>query len=362
MKQTNYLNFKNHHIYVGIDVHHKSWAVSIHTQNVFHARFIQDPKPEILANYLKANFPGGIYHTVYEAGFSGFWIDQELKAKGINNIVINPADVPTTNKERDRKSDKVDSFKLSKSLRNGELEGIYVHDKETYANRALIRTRETLVQDQTRIKNRIKGLMKFFGIEISEEQVKTHWSKKYIEVLENIEINEGAKISLKMYLEQLKAQRNILSETMKAIRKLSLEEKYKDDVKYLTSIPGISTLSAMIMILEIGDINRFKNLDKFLSYIGLIPSEHSSGESENKRHMTRRGNSLLRKIVVEGSWTAIRKDSGLQLSFENICKRKRKSQAIITIARKYSSRIMHVLKNKEVYKYTRVKTEFKNLN
>lgn len=356
MKQINYLNFKNHHIYVGLDVHHKSWVVSIHTEKIFHDTFTQDPKPEILVNYLKRNFPGGIYHSVYEAGFSGFWIHEQLKANGIESIVINPADVPTTNKERDRKTDKVDSLKLSRSLRNGELEGIYVHNKSNYEDRTLIRARESLVKDQTRIKNRIKGLMKFFGVEITTEQVKTHWSRKFIELLENVEtINSGAKVSLNMYLEQLKSQRKIISDTTREIRKLSMNDIYKEDIKYLTSIPGISILSAMTILTETGDITRFNNTDKFLSYIGLIPSEHSSGEKENRRYMTRRGNSSLRKIIVESSWTAVRKDPGLLMSFNKICKRHTKSRAIITIAKKYAIRIMHVLKQKEEYKFLSVK-------
>ncbi len=356
MKQINYLNFKNHHIYVGIDVHHKSWVVSIQTEKIFHDTFSQDPKPATLINYLERNFPGGVYHCVYEAGFSGFWIYEDLKAAGMDCMVINPADVPTTNKERDRKTDKVDSLKLSRSLRNGELEGIHVHTKENYEDRALTRARESLVKDQTRIKNRIKGLMKFFGIEITEEQVKTHWSKKFIELLENIEtINSGAKISLNRYLEQLKCQRKLISDITRDIRKLSLSEKYREEVKYLSSVPGISTLSAMIFLLEIGNINRFKTLDKLLSYIGLIPSEHSSGEKENRKYMTRRGNSLLRKIIVESSWTAVRKDPGLLMSFNRICKRKRASRAIITIARKLTGRIMHTLKQREEYKFLPVK-------
>lgn len=356
MKQINYLNFKNHHIYVGLDVHYKSWVVSIHTEKIFHDTFTQDPKPEILVKYLKRNFPGGIYHSVYEAGFCGFWIHEKLQASGVDSIVINPADVPTTNKERDRKTDKVDSLKLSRSLRNGELEGIYVHDINTYEDRSLLRARESLVKDQTRIKNRIKGLMKFFDIEITEEQVKTHWSRKFIELLENVEkINNGAKTSLNMYLEQLKFQRKILCDTTREIRKLSTKDRYKEDVQYLISIPGISILSAMILLTEIEDINRFDNLDKFLSYIGLIPSEHSTGEKENRRYMTRRGNSRLRKTIVESSWTAIRKDPGLLMSFNNACKRHRKSRAIISIARKYAARIMHVLKYKEAYKFLAVK-------
>jgi len=356
MKQINYLNFKNHHIYVGLDVHHKNWVVSIHTEKIFHDTFTQDPKPAILIKYLKRNFPNGSYHSVYEAGFSGFWIHEQLKGGGIDSIVINPADVPTTNKERDRKTDKVDSLKLSRSLPNGELEGIYVHDRNTYEDRTLLRTRDSLVKDQTRIKNRIKGLMKFFGIEITHEQVKTHWSRRFIELLENVKtIDSGAKISLNMYLEQLKSQRKILCATTREIRKLSMIDKYKEDVKYLSSIPGISTLSAMTLITEIGNINRFNKLDKFLSYIGLIPSEHSSGEKENRRYMTRRGNSSLRKIIVEGSWTAVRKDPGLLMSFNKICKRHTKGRAIITIARKYAARIMHVLKQKEEYKFLAVK-------
>ena len=85
MKQINYLNFKNHHIYVGLDVHHKNWVVSIHTEKIFHDTFTQDPKPEILIKYLKRNFPNGSYHSVYEAGFSGFWIHEQLKAGGIDS-------------------------------------------------------------------------------------------------------------------------------------------------------------------------------------------------------------------------------------------------------------------------------------
>lgn len=356
MKETNYLNFKNQHIYVGLDVHHKSWVVSIHTEKIFHDTFTQDPIPAILIKYLKRNFPNGSYHSVYEAGFSGFWIHEQLKAGGIDNIVINPADVPTTNKERDRKTDKVDSLKLSRSLRNGELEGIYVHDRNNYEDRTILRTRESLVKDQTRIKNRIKGLMKFFGIEITREQVKSHWSRRFIEILENTKtINSGAKVSLTMYLEQLKSQRKILCDTTREIRKLSKTDKFKEDVKNLTSIPGISILSAMTLITEIGDINRFNKLDKFLSYIGLIPSEHSTGEKENRRNMTRRGNSSLRKIIIESSWTAVRKDPGLLMSFNKICRRHTSSRAIITIARKYAARIMHVLKQKEEYKFLAVK-------
>lgn len=120
---------------------------------------------------------------------------------------------------------------------------------------------------------------------------------------------------------------------------------------FLSKSVGFFYLSAILRIL-----NFFKNTFlNILPYIGLIPSEHSSGEKENRRYMTRRGNSLLRKIIVESSWTAVRKDPGLLMSFNKICKRHTKSRAIITIARKYAARIMHVLKQKEEYKFLAVK-------
>ena len=93
------LNFEGQNFYVGIDVHLKTWTVSIMSEHLMLKTFTQPAQPDKLLNYLVRNYPGGNYHSVYEAGFSGFWSHYKLKEMGINNIVINPADVPTTQKE-----------------------------------------------------------------------------------------------------------------------------------------------------------------------------------------------------------------------------------------------------------------------
>ena len=108
-KQNNTLNFDGQNIYVGFDVHLKSWQVTILTENMSLKSFVMPPKPEVLSNYLKENFPNGTYHSAYEAGFSGLWAHYQLKALGIYNIVVNPADIPTTQKEKVQKEDKRDS-------------------------------------------------------------------------------------------------------------------------------------------------------------------------------------------------------------------------------------------------------------
>ncbi len=352
MKQSNYLDFSNQHIYVGLDVHHKSWTVSIVINGTLAGRFVQEPDPGVLVRHLRKNYPNGIYHSSYEAGFCGFWIHEELRAYGVDSIVVHPADVPTTGKERDRKTDKVDSGKLARSLENNQLTPIYVHDLEHYEERSLLRRREGLVQNQTRCKNRIKGLMKFFGYKLDESKVGQHWSAKYIEELEQLHSqHHHAEETLKSFLEELRYYRKLLCDVSKKIKSLSETEKYRQRVELLVTVPGISTLSAMILLTELGEISRFQRFDDLCSYVGLVPYEHSSGENKENGHLTRRGKSIMKRIIVEASWTAIRKDPGLFMNYNGFCKRMKKNRAIIKIARKLLSRIQHVLKYKEEYKF-----------
>ena len=155
------LDFTGQNIYAGIDVHKKSWQVSVYSEELYHKTFNQPPQPEVLYHYLAKHFPNGTYYSVYEAGFCGFWIHDQLQSLGINSIVVNPADVPTTDKERKQKTDRVDSNKLAKQLRNGDLEAIYTHKRDVLEDRSLMRMRSTLVKDLTRYKNRVKSELYF---------------------------------------------------------------------------------------------------------------------------------------------------------------------------------------------------------
>ncbi len=171
MEHVNKLDFSGQSIYVGLDVHKKSWTVSIFSEQCEHKTFTQPPKTEKLVHYLKRNFPGAAYQAVYEAGFSGFWTHDQLREQGVHCIVANPADVPTTNKERTGKRDPSDSRKLARSLRNRELKGIYVPVRSKREDRSLVRTRPSMVRKQTRCKNQIKALLYFYGINLPEEVV-----------------------------------------------------------------------------------------------------------------------------------------------------------------------------------------------
>lgn len=115
-EQSNELNFEGQNIFIGIDVHLKSWSVTIMTEYSHIRTFSQPPSPKTLVDYLQAHFPGASYFSAYEAGFSGLWAHYQLVQFGVKNIVVNAADIPTTQKEEFHKTDPVDSKKNSKGF------------------------------------------------------------------------------------------------------------------------------------------------------------------------------------------------------------------------------------------------------
>lgn len=350
MDHINKLDFSGQSIYVGLDVHKKSWSVSIFSEQCEHKTFTQPPEADKLVHYLKHNFPEAAYHAVYEAGFSGFWAHEQLHEKGVNCIVVNPADVPTTNKERTTKRDRTDCRKLARSLRSGELEGIYVPARPKLEDRSLVRTRQSMVRKQTRCKNQIKALLYFYGINLPEEVVDSHWSQKFLHWLESLRMKRASgDMALKAHLDELQHLKRIIASLNRAIILLSREPEYRHRVRLLKTVPGISTLAAMIFLTELGELARFASLDKLASYVGLIPDVESSGDTEQIKNLTRRRNPQLRALLIEAAWVAARKDPVLFLAFNNYCQRMKKTRAVVKIARKLLNRMRYVLKNQAAY-------------
>lgn len=348
MENVSKLDFAGQPIYVGLDVHKKSWSVSILSEQSEHKTFTQPPDVAVLMNYLHRNFPGASYQTVYEAGFCGFWIHDQLQNAGAQCLVVNPADIPTSDKEKRRKTNRVDCHKLAKRLRNGELTGIYVPPRERTEDRHLLRTRHAMMKKQTRCKNQIKGILAFYGIELPEDC--SHWSRSFMAWIEQLALARASgNTALKVHLAELLHLRTLLTQLNREIRKLATTETYRDDVALLKTVPGIGTLAAMILLTELHTITRFKSLDQLCGYVGLVPDTSSSGEQEVITGITRRRNSLLRATLVEAAWVSIRKDPALMLHFAAYTKRMKKSKAIVKIARKLLNRIRFVLKNKEAY-------------
>jgi len=348
MAHANRVDFTGQTIYIGMDVHRKSWTVSIFMELIEHKTFTQPPDVEVLVSYLRRHFPGARYRAVYEAGFCGFWIHDKLREQGIPCLVVNPADIPTRDKERARKGDRSDSRKLARGLRSGELEGIYIPPRATVEDRSLIRTRQAMVRKQTRCKNQIKSLLHFYGIPVPD--VYGHWSRNFIRSLEALRLErESGNLAMKAHLMELIHLRQILAQLDRDILALSRTDEYRNRVQLLRSVPGISTLSAMVLLTELGDLSRFTSLDKLCGYVGLTPDTHASGEKLGVGDMTRRCNPVFRSLLIECAWVAVRKDPALALAYHNFCKRTLKTKAIVKIARKLLNRIRFVLNNRCQY-------------
>jgi len=344
------VQFTGQHVHVGLDVAKGSWKACVFLGNAFHKRFAQPPDPKALVHYLHKNFPGAIYHSVYEAGYFGFWIHEALVELGVDSMVINPADVPTTDKERRTKTDRVDAAKLGRSLANGELHPIYIPERSTQEDRTLVRMRTSFVRKQTRCKNQIKALLQFYGIQQPEELPGQYWSRAYLRWLERITFQEqSGAIAFKALLGELLTLRETIADLTRRIRLLAHEERYCSQVELLCSIPGVSILSAITFLTEVVSIDRFKNLDRLACFVGLVPGEKSSGDTEQDTGLTERRNPSLRYMLIECAWIAQREDPALLKAFTEYCQRMPKGVAIVHVARKLLSRMRFVLKHNQPY-------------
>ena len=351
--------FEGQTIFIGIDFHLKNWRVTIFCGNIEHKQMTIDASPDILANYLKKNFPGANYKAVYEAGFSGFSACRKLIDLGVNCMVIHAADVPTTHKETQQKTDSVDSRKLAKGLMSVGFESIHIPDEELETDRALVRLRSRISKDIARTKNRVKSLLFQFGIKIPDNftlHQTRYWSAPFTDWLKGlIQTDTSLKLTIDHYLDIGLFLRKKLLEANRQIRALSRSEKYKDSYSLISSIPGFGSITGMSYLVQIGDIARFSNLDKLNYYVGLVPKMHGSGDRMAIGKLVARGHKEMKIMLIEASWVAIRHDPALMAVFIELSKKMPKNKAIIRIARKLLNRLRYVLSHKQAYEIGVVK-------
>jgi transposase len=350
--QRNKISFKGQKIFIGIDVHDKTWDVAIAPEVGIVKRHPQKASAKELFDFLKKHYPDGDYLAVYESGFSGFSTYYALKEAGIECIVIHAADVPTTQYEELMKTDKIDSVKLVRSLKAGLLKGIYIREKQNIDDRSVVRVRKTIQKQLGGYKSRVKHLLHCHGVEFPErfEKRQTHWSRAFITWLMNdVKLMSDTRTSLDLLIRQVEVIRGTLLEATRELRKLSQTDRYKRKYELLATIPGIGIIVGMSILTEIYDVKRFHNENEFAAYLGLIPTCHSSGEKVAHGEKTFRGNRQLGPMIIETAWISIGRDAGLGSQYLNYKKRMEPQEAIVRIARKLSNIIFSVLKNEKEY-------------
>jgi transposase len=343
------IDFRGQSFFVGIDVHKSSWSVSTRSVNLHLETFSQPPSVKALICHLHKKYPGGEYHSAYEAGFCGTGIHEELCRGGVRNMIVNASDIPCTDKQNKNKTDVHDSRSIAFHLERGNLHGIYILAREHQELRSLFRFREAKVKDVTKTTNRLKGFLFYYGIKFGLIfEGREYISSKVLNWLSKLKLaSEAGEITLKRYMDDLVYHRRQLLLTTKELRKV-IQERYHTSYKCLLSVPGIGAITATALLAEIGDFNRFDNPREFCSYIGLIPWENSSGDRMHTNGIQPRCNKHLRPLLVEASWTAIRKEP-LLLKYYRRHAIKNNKHAIIKVARKLALTAKAVVQKSQIY-------------
>ena len=338
----NQIKFKGKMENIGIDMHKVFWRITALVEgDIVLAVSLARPHYDSFKKLL-AQSEGNYVRIAYEAGPGGFDLYDRLTDDGIECIATPPSLIPTESGSR-VKTDKKDSYKLAKLLESNMLKKVWVLSAEERAHRQLVRTRRQIVNHRSDVMRQIKSLLLFHSIEIPFSKEK-QWGRPFIIWIHDIELgNEYLNRSLKALVElfdYLSVEKKTLTQE---VIQLARDEKYASRLKLLKTIPGIGCLSAMEILVELQDISRFKTADELAAYLGLTPSQYSSGEHIRMGHITHAGNDRVRTTLVESSWLLIGKDPQMRWKYEHIKHRRGGKRAIVAVARSLSARIRRML-------------------
>jgi len=335
-------------LFIGIDIHKRSWKIHCATDLSSGKTFSMPPDPDHLYAYVLKYYSGYEVSTAYEAGCCGYYAHRCFESYGWNSLVVNPADIFRRGKERHTKTDRIDAQLIARELKDGRLEGISVPDRQREQLRSLFRRRNDLVKDMRQIKSYIKMQLLYYGIQIPDEFDNDHWSHKFRSWLDSLvfDYEPGSEV----LCSRMRSFRFIDQEFRRVstlLRKYT-KQYYKKDYMLLRSIPGIGPIVASGILSELGDLRRFSSIKHLAGYVGLCPGIYQSGDTIRHTGVTMRAQGLLRSYFIEASWQAIRSDPVMQQYYRKH-QGKNTKKIIVKIARKLLSRTLAVIKTETPY-------------
>jgi transposase len=329
-------------LFIGMDVHKKSWTVHFKTDLFDYKSVTIPPQPLVLLNYVINHFPGHEVSCCYEAGCCGYWIARALQQYEWHVLVVNPGDVPRRHKQDWNKTDKIDSRNLCEQLKANNIHGIGIPEEEQEQLRSLFRRRIHLAGQLRTIKAHIKSQLLYYGIQLPQEYDNPNWSHAMKIWLTNLQWQfSTAMTAMQSRIKQLDF---LWYETLHISNELRAycRKKYTKDYYLLKTVPGIGGITASAILAELGDIRRFKRLDELASLVGLVPGIYQSSNTDINLGLTKRSNRQLRSLLIEASWVAVRTDMALQNYYRKHLP-KEPNKAIIKVAHKLLSRIRAVI-------------------
>jgi transposase len=291
-------------LYVGLDVHNDSIAVSIASSDSTEVRrygVIGGSHDDVrkLIHKLQAAHPGAALKFCYEAGPRGYPLCRFIQSLGHECIIVSPAKVPR--KPGDRvKTDRRDADQLARLYRAGELTGITVPDPQDEALRDLLRARYQVIKQQHRARQQLKMFLLRHNIRYVG---KSSWTPAHLRWL--------AKVKMPFAEQQFVFQEmvNVITEASQRLERYDAQVqtavggwRWEPVVRALMSLRGMGLLNAATLVAELGDLHRFEHPSQLMGYLGLVPSEDSTGDDRQQGGITKMGNGFARRALIEAAW------------------------------------------------------------
>ena len=344
---------RDYDVFSGLDVDKRSISVTFTDHDRFLKSLRMPYSAEHLLNHVRKHFPNKKVAFVYEAGPTGYGLYDGIVAQGYPCLIAAPSMIPKAPGQR-VKTNRLDSKALSENLRGGQLKSIHVPSPTYRELRHLTQLRDVLVSELAGMKQRIKSLLLFEGIEFPPAPAGSQWSFLVKDKLRKLPCSGTVRFKLDQLLDSLEFNEKQVLKTITEIRRFCRNDsELSQCIEYLMTLPGIGWITASQLLARIGDWRELNNIRQLGGFLGLVPTEHSTGERTDRGSITRTGDERLRSKLIQASWSAIRQDGELREFFRTVYRKHPREiasrVAIVAVARKLSVRIAVVLMKQRPY-------------
>ena len=344
---------RDYDVFSGLDVDKRSISVTFTDHHGFRKSLRMPHRVEHLLNHVRKHFPGKKVAFAYEAGPTGYGLYDGIVAEDYSCLIAAPLMIPKAPGQR-VKTNRLDSRTLSENLRGGQLKSIHVPSPLYRELRHLTQLRDVLVSETVGMKQRIKSLLLMEGIEFPPAPAGSQWSLRVKAKLRKLPCSGMVRFKLDQLLDSLEFNEKQVLKTTREIRRFFRNDpELFQCMKYLMTIPGIGWIVASQLVARIGDWREVNNIRQLAGFLGLVPTEHSTGERTDRGSITRTGDGRLRSKLIEASWSAIRQDGELREFYRSVYRKHPRQVAsrvaIVAVARKLSVRISVVLMQQRPY-------------
>lgn len=344
---------RDYDVFAGLDVDKKSISVTFTDHQGLLKSMRMPYSVDHLVSHVRKHYGDKKVAFAYEAGPTGYGLYDGLVARQYPCLIVSPSMIPKAPGQR-VKTNRLDSRGIAENLRGGQLRSIHVPTTLYRELRHLTQLRDALISEVVAMKQRIKSLLLMEGLEFPPAPAGSQWSFLVKDKLRKLPCSAVVRFKLDQLLDNLEfGEKQVLKVTREIHRFCQNDPELSQCIGYLKTLPGVGWIVASQMLARVGDWRQIKNIRQLPAFLGLVPTERSTGERTDRGSITHSGDPRLRSKLIQASWSAIRHDGELREFFRSICKTHARPAAsrvaIVAVAHKLCVRAAVVLMKQRPY-------------